>query len=163
MDGLTGNRKGAIAEAGISAAAIRQGIDVYKPAAEHGRCDLILDHQDRLLRVQCKWASLCGDVIKVSLRTSRHTPRNGYVQTTYGPDEVDAVAIYCPQLHQCYLSPISLVARRNMIHLRVGPPRNNQKLGLKWAEQYELGAIAQLGERVTGSHEVAGSSPASST
>ena len=32
----------------------------------------------------------------------------------------------------------------------------------KLGEDHRLGAIAQLGERVTGSHEVAGSSPASS-
>jgi hypothetical protein len=31
------------------------------------------------------------------------------------------------------------------------------------AAQYRLGAVAQLGERVTGSHEVVGSSPISST
>jgi hypothetical protein len=31
------------------------------------------------------------------------------------------------------------------------------------AARYRLGAVAQLGERVTGSHEVVGSSPISST
>jgi PD-(D/E)XK endonuclease len=114
MEGLTGNRKGAIAEAEICAAALREGIDIYRPLAEHGR-----------------WMS----------------SSIGYVQTTYGPNEVDAIGVYCPQLRQCYLLPIALVAGRNSIYLRVGPPRNNQQLGLKWAAQYELGAIAQLGER----------------
>src|SRR5918999_1829877 len=49
------------------------------------------------------------------------------------------------------------------IHLRLAPCRNNQKQSIHWASQYELGAIAQLGERLHGMQEVAGSSPASST
>ena len=58
-----------------------------------------------------------------------------------------------------------------MVQLRLAPTRNNQLCGINWARDYELtrldfaafGAVAQLGERVTGSHEVAGSSPAGST
>jgi hypothetical protein len=107
---------------------------------------------------------LVGDVIRIWLKTSRHTPRNGYVITTYDNTEVDAVAAYCPELDRCYLLPISLVGGRKSIYLRVGPPRNNQRLGLKWADAYEFpGAIAQLGERRHGMAEAAGSSPASST
>ena len=29
-----------------------------------------------------------------------------------------------------------------------GPPRNGQRAAINWAEQYTLGAIAQLGERL---------------
>ena len=164
MEGLTGNQKGAIAEAEVCAAAIRLGIPVFTPLAEHGRCDLVLELGGRLLRVQCKWGSLVGDVIKVWLRTSRHTPRNGYVITTYNEAEVDAVAVYCSELDRCYLLPISLVGGRTGIYLRIAPSRNNQRLGLKWARDYEFsGAIAQLGERRAGSAKAAGSSPASST
>jgi hypothetical protein len=54
-------------------------------------------------------------------------------------------------------------AGQGFVHLRLRPARNGQHAGLRWADEYPLGAIAQLGERVTGSHEVAGSSPASST
>src|SRR5439155_5561924 len=57
------------------------------------------------------------------------------------------------------------------IQLRLGPTANNQRHGINWAADYEFaaklggrpGAIAQLGERVHGMHEVAGSSPAGST
>jgi PD-(D/E)XK nuclease superfamily protein len=64
---------------------------------------------------------------------------------------------------QCYYLPIETVAGRSGIHLRVGPAANNQQTAINFAEKFRFGAIAQLGERVTGSHEVAGSSPASST
>ena len=59
--------------------------------------------------------------------------------------------------------PIADVDGQGYLHLRLAPARNNQELLVHWASEYRLGAIAQLGERVTGSHEVGGSSPPSST
>jgi PD-(D/E)XK endonuclease len=53
---LSTNRKGAIAEAEIAAAAVRLGIPVLRPIQEHGRYDLAFEVGDRILRVQCKWA-----------------------------------------------------------------------------------------------------------
>lgn len=50
------NQKGNVAEAAITAAAIKLGVDVIKPLVEHTRYDLIFDLRPRLLRVQCKWA-----------------------------------------------------------------------------------------------------------
>ena len=53
---MTTNQKGAIAETAVAHAAIKLGIDVYRPVAEGGRYDLIFVLDDDLLRVQCKWA-----------------------------------------------------------------------------------------------------------
>jgi hypothetical protein len=101
-------------------------------------------------------------IIAVRTSTSRYTP-DGYGRTTYSASEVDGIAIYCPGTEACYFLPISVVAGKTFIDLRVGPARNNQEACVNLCADYPLGAIAQLGERVTGSHEVAGSSPASST
>src|SRR3954449_5361738 len=49
------------------------------------------------------------------------------------------------------------------ISLRLKPAANGQASAINFAADYSLGAIAQLGERVTGSHEVGGSNPPSST
>jgi PD-(D/E)XK endonuclease len=49
---MTTNRKGAIAETAIAFAATKLGLDVYRPAAEGGRYDLIFVVDDRLLQVQ---------------------------------------------------------------------------------------------------------------
>jgi hypothetical protein len=137
------NQKGAIAEAEISRAAAWAGMDVYRPLFEHGRADLVLDTARGLLRVQCKWGQLSDGVVQACLSTSRFTPSNGYVRTTYGADEIDAVAVYCAGLDKCYLLPVALIAGQTYINLRVDPSKNNQRLGLKWARDYELGAIAQ--------------------
>jgi prevent-host-death family protein len=132
--------------------------------AEHGRYDLVLGTGARLLRVQCKWGSLNRrlGVVCVRVGGSRHTPR-GYVTSTYSADEVDAIAVYCAELAQAFVVPIDVVAGKRHLHLRLDPPRNGQRACINLAANYQLGAIAQLGERSAGSRKVAGSSPASST
>ena len=58
---MTTNQKGAIAEAAIALEAVKLGVEVYRPMAEGGRYDLIFGLEDRLLRVQCKWAARRGE------------------------------------------------------------------------------------------------------
>src|SRR3954471_17975018 len=155
--------KGSIAEAVIAAEAAKAGIRVLRPLVEGGRYDLVFDIDGRFVRVQCKSASRRGDVIAAYTGTCRLTPR-GYVRTTYDACEVDAVAIYCPDTDACYLVPIEALGGRAKVHLRLAPARNNQQLAISYAADFEFnGAIAQLGERLTGSQEVGGSSPPSST
>jgi hypothetical protein len=159
---LSTNQKGATAEAHITAAAMRLGMVVWRPVAEGCRYDMILDVGGKLLRTQCKWARRDGDVIVVRLSTCRLTPR-GYVKTTYSADEVDGVAVWCEDTRECYFIPITDVDGQGFLHLRLAPARNNQELLVHWAADYRFGAIAQLGERLTGSQEAGGSSPPSST
>jgi PD-(D/E)XK endonuclease len=124
----------------------------------------VLGIGERLLRVQCKWGSLKGEVVCVRVSSSYHSPTRGYVKATYEEAEVDLIAVYCGDLERCYLLPVGLVTGKSRIHLRLRPAKNNQRAALNLAAAYELrGAIAQLEERLTGSQEVAGSSPASST
>jgi hypothetical protein len=158
---LTPGKKGAIAETAFAAHATRLGFEVYRPVAEGGRFDLVLV-AGRLPRVQCKTGRHEGDVVVSMLRTNRRI-QGGYLTTTYTAAEVDAIAIYCMELDRCYLLPIALVEGRTCIHLRLAPSKNNQKMSIHWASDYELGAIAQLGERRAGSAKVVGSSPTSST
>ena len=154
--------KGAIAEAHITAAAVERGIVVLKPLVEGRRDDVVFDIGRRLLRVQCKWAARKDGVLVVHTGGCRHTPR-GCIRTTYDASEVDAIAAYSPDTGRCYFLPIGEVAGRHVVHLRLRPAANNQRVAIKYAAQYEFGAIAQLGERRHGMPEVEGSSPSSST
>jgi PD-(D/E)XK endonuclease len=114
---------------------------VFRPLGEGWRYDLVIDLGEKLLRVQCKWASRNGDVLNARCVTNRHTPR-GYVRTTYTADQIDALGVYAPDTDRCYLIPVSDVAGRTMISLRVGPTHNNQAQLIRWAKDYEMqGAI----------------------
>jgi prevent-host-death family protein len=162
---MTSNRKGAIAEMKIATAATELGIPVLRPITEGERYDLAFELGGRLLRVQCKWASLDepAGVIKVGLQGSWLSP-HGYVRSSYAEHEIDLLAVYCGDLDRCYLLPCSLVAGRRAIYLRVSPPRNSQRASVNVASAYEFaGAVAQLGERLGGTQKARGSSPLSST
>ncbi len=72
--------------------------------------------------------------------------------------------MYSDGLDRSFLLPVTLVAGREQIQLRVAPARNGQRACTNLAENFEFeGAIAQLGERLSGTQEVVGSSPTSST
>jgi prevent-host-death family protein len=160
---LDSNRKGAIAEAAIALEAIKHGIDVYQPISEHGRFDLIFGFPSgHLARVQCKWASRLDEVIRVYTVSSRRGP-NGFITATYTADDVDAIAAYCGDLDRCYYVPIEIAAGQYQLQLRLAPPKNRQRASIHFASKYELGAIAQLGERRAGSAKGVGSSPTGST
>ncbi len=162
---MDSNRKGAIAEVEIAAAATHLGIPVLRPIVEHGRFDLGFEIGDKLLRVQCKYGGLdpAAGVIRVNLRSSSCTP-TGYQLATYGEHEIDLVAVYCGDLDRCYLLPSGLVVGRRAIHLRLSAPRNGQRACINLASDFEFaGAVAQLEERRAGSAKVRGSSPLSST
>ena len=164
---LTTDQKGAVAELTIAARAAELGIGVWGPHTVE-RYDLIFDLRPKLLRVQCKWASRYGDVIIVRCYRNRRN-RDGLLRQVYSSDEIDAYAAYCRDVDKCYLLPIDEFPNQIAIQLRLTPTRNNRAQRINWARDYEFaatlgphGAIAQLGERVSGRDEVAGSSPAGS-
>jgi hypothetical protein len=136
---MTTNQKGAIAEAAIALQAVKLGIEVYRPMAEGGRYDLIFGLEDRLTRVQCKWAARRGDVLVVRCRSCRRT-RDGLLHRPYTMDEVDAFAAYCADVERCYYLPLADFTNTRTIQLRLAPPRNNQRQRIHWAEEYELTA-----------------------
>ena len=154
---FTTDQKGSIAESAAAAAAIKLGIDVYKPLSDGTSCDLIFDLGGRLTRVQCKWAARYGDVLVVRFHRNRRT-KNGLLRRGYTPEEVDAFAAYSMDLDRCHFLPFERFARNPAVQLRLTPARNNQQIGINWAVGYEFGAtlarfgaVAQLGERLAGS------------
>jgi hypothetical protein len=133
---LTTNQKGLIAETAIAHAAALAGIGVAKPFGDE-RYDLIFDLRYRLVRVQCKWAGLRGHVVDVRCRTCRRG-RGGLIHRGYAPGEVDAFAAYCRALDRCFYLPFDVVAGRIAVYLRLGPTRNNQRLGVNWADDFDF-------------------------
>jgi hypothetical protein len=166
---LSTNQRGLVAETAVVHRCVLLGVGVSKPIDDE-KYDLVLDLRPRLLRVQCKFAHRIGDVICARLYTSRGG-REGLINRKYTTDEIDAFAIYCTELDRCYLLPAEDFVAYRQVHLRVAPSRNNQLTGIRWAQDFELGAtlrrlqgpIAQLGERRHGMPKAAGSSPAGST
>jgi hypothetical protein len=135
---LTTNQKGFIAETAVIHECARLGIPVARPLDDQ-RYDLIFDLGAKLLRVQCKWAARAGEVVAIRTRTCRRA-REGLIHRSYGPDEIDAIAAFCIETGKCYLLPHELSVDRVMVQLRLGPTKNNQSVGIRWASDYEFAA-----------------------
>ena len=93
MPELTTNQKGAIAEAAIMKAAFELGVEVYRPAIEGGRYDMIFALENgRLLRVQCKWAPRHKDVLVIRCYSCRRAIEGMRIRH-YTSDEIDVIAV----------------------------------------------------------------------
>ena len=153
---LSTDQKGSIAETAIIHEAVKLGIDVYKPISDGTRCDLILDIDGRLTRVQCKWAARHGDVLVIRCYRCRRT-RSGLLKRGYTADEVDAFAAYCVELGKCYFFRFEDWGGHTAIQLRLRPSKN------KPAERNQLGRGVRVrrytGGR-TGGRSSAGRAPA---
>lgn len=105
----------------------------------HGR-----EVDGRFVRVQCKTGRLRDGVIRfntVSTRSNRtDVLRRGY------EGEVDAFAIWCPQNEMGYFVPVADLTT-GIGTLRVAPAANNQRRGVRWAEDYALPAPRTAGPR----------------
>ena len=129
------DRKGSIAESAIVHAAIKLGLSVSKPLTDGDRYDLIFDLDPRLVRVQCKWATLVGDVVNVRCYSCRRT-RDGLTRKGYSSSEIDGLAAYCHNLDRCFYFPMAWLDGRTTIQLRLRPTRNNQLSGINWADEF---------------------------
>jgi PD-(D/E)XK endonuclease len=134
---MTTDQKGAIAESAVVHAAVKLGIGVSKPLTDGERYDLVFDLRPRLLRVQCKWAMQCEDVVRVRCYSSRRS-RERFLRRCYTSQEVDAIAAYCPDLNRCYFLPASVVDGRAELSLRFGSAKNGQEAGIRWAHEFDF-------------------------
>jgi PD-(D/E)XK endonuclease len=142
---LTTDQKGAVAETAIVLAAVKLGIDVYGPRSDGGRYDMIFDLSSGLARIQCKWANRVGDTVLIRTRSCRRT-RTGLLARPYAADEVDFIVAYEITLDRCFVLPPSMFAGRNAVHLRLAPARNNQRIGINWADDFDFAATLRPGK-----------------
>ena len=118
------HKKGEIAHLQIQMEAVQRGFIVSKPTTE-ARYDLILDNGTKLLKTQVKYASdLRNNAVRVDFR--RETRNNGN-KKTYHRKEIDIILVYIPQVNKIALINPDLFEERQCLHLRIVPPKNNQK------------------------------------
>jgi hypothetical protein len=126
--------KGKTSEAIILAALVRLGKCVLIPWGEE-RYDLVVDEGDKFVRIQCKTGVLRnGRVVFKTCITDARRPLGdgGYA------GQIDAFAVFCPQLRRAFLVPIDDLPSPFWGNLRVEPPLNGQVRNIRWARDYEL-------------------------
>jgi hypothetical protein len=120
-------------ETAILAAFVDRGFEVWVPWGTNHRCDMLLDVDGRLLRIQCKTGRLRnGSIVfrpqSVQCNTKQIVTRN-YI------GQVDYFAVYCPATSGVYMVPCDETTRGHT-SLRLRPTANGQTKGIRWAADH---------------------------
>ena len=131
--------KGDRAEIEVARDLVRRGFRIAIPYGEDWNFDLIFARpgSERLERVQVKHTIPRGEVIPVRCQSASLT--NGKVRRIkrYTAVTIDWMAAYCPQTDRCYYIPaVELGQGRKEISLRLQPPLNCQRKGIRYAADY---------------------------
>jgi hypothetical protein len=125
------------------------GYGLYIPYGENTRCDLVLERDGFLDRVQCKTGRLRKGAVTFAVCSSyAHHKSARYQQRSYH-GEIDLFAVYCPETAAVYLVPITHLPVQRRGSLRVEAPRNNQFERIRFAADYEVGRVPIEGLRVS--------------
>jgi hypothetical protein len=127
-------QRGNAAEAAVLHALIRHGVDVLVPFGSGHPFDLVLQlAAGPFLRVQCKRAWGLQGCVVFNARSTDHGRGPGSYRGL-----ADLFGVYFPPTDQVYLVPIDGVASFEG-RLRLEPTRNNQKRGIRFATDFEIG------------------------
>ena len=129
--------KGDLAELKVATDLLRRGYKVAFPFGEDWDFDLIFERDQKLERVQVKHTSSNGEFI--SVKCFSHSLTKGRVRATklYTSATIDWLAVYDAPSDRCYYVPSTELAKgRRELILRLRPPRNNQRVGIRYAEDY---------------------------
>jgi hypothetical protein len=130
--------KGDLAELMVAADLRRRGFKIAIPFGEDCDFDLVLIRDDRLQRVQVKYAESDGAVVKV--KCFSHSLTNGKVRRTkhYTAKTIDLLAVYDHTSAQCFYIPAGEPGEegRSSMHLRLRPALNKQYIGTRPADRY---------------------------
>ena len=127
MSGARGNAT----EAALLNAFVAKGYDVLVPFGDGHPYDLVVDlGGPDFLRVQCKTARPVDGCVVFNGRSTDH----GRGRMTY-EGRADIFGAYFPPEDKVYLVP---VLSNFILRLRLGPTRNNQRRGVRFAGDYEF-------------------------
>ncbi len=129
------------------------GYAVLIPFGENTRYDVVIDDGVRLARVQCKTGRLRKGAVRFPACSTYVHHARPRVPTRHYLGQIDFFGVHCPDTGCVYLVPIDEIPVRRQGALRVEPSKNNQRLRIRLAADYEIGSVAV--RRVTAGDRVA--------
>jgi PD-(D/E)XK endonuclease len=132
-------QKGDRAELEVARDLIRRGYRIAFPYGEDWDFDLIFSRPDSHLleRVQVKYTASNGAVVYARARSASLT--NGKVKAIkrYTAETIDWLAVFDATSDRCYYLPaVELGAGMDSVTLRLTPPKNCQRAGIRYAADY---------------------------
>jgi hypothetical protein len=130
-------QKGDLAELRVATDLIARGYKVAIPYGEDWDFDLILYREGTLERVQVKFTESDGRIINVRCRSHSLTAGQVIAIKRYTAELIDWLAVYDRTTDRCYYIPAEELAEgRDYMTLRLSPPLNGQRAGVRFAEDY---------------------------
>ncbi len=114
------------------------GCSVSIPFGNSDKYDAIIDINDTLYKIQIKHGNIHidelgeEDYLKFNCYWQGHN-RNGYSRNLYKKNEIDFFATFYN--NECYLIPLNECSLEKT--LRIKPPKNGQKKGISFLENYK--------------------------
>jgi hypothetical protein len=127
-----------------------EGSTIYVPFGENSRSDLVVEDGVRLIRVQCKTGRLTKGSVEFRTASSYLRHPNPKLRSRPYHGEIDAFAVFCPELGTVYVVPIDELPNRTMAMLRVEAPRNGQTKRVRQASAYEVARVSTTPTRGPG-------------
>lgn len=134
---LNSYQKGDIAELAVAADLIKRGYGIAWPFSTSTDWDLLLIRGKSLERVQVKYRRLDSKgILTVPNRVVSNT--SGKQQRRmYSKEDIDWLAMYCPETDQCYYFPIETLEGKEKTNFRTTPTANNQKKGSRFLKDFQ--------------------------
>lgn len=128
--------KGDLGVLKAQAALCAKGFLVCLPLSEHAPFDLVIYKNGKFQRVQVKTRSISQSG-SLSVRFEHfHSDSKGLHSKKVDFGEIDLYCIYCLDNDQCYYFNPKTINPSITLSLRVNSPKNNQKQGVHFAEDY---------------------------
>jgi len=129
---MESNRKGDLAQARVELKALEKGYIASRPAVV-ARYDLVVDDNDRLWRVQVKYADAKPSNTQTAVYASlKYTDRAGKGHS-YTSKEVDAFAIYVPKVDEVLWFTSEQACGKLKLSIKIGGKRQKNS---NWYEDY---------------------------
>jgi hypothetical protein len=142
---VTTGLKGNATEAAVLNALVARNFDVLIPFGQGQPYDLVAHFpSENFLRIQCKTGRLVDGCVAFNSRSTDHgRGRRPYLGLA------DVFGVFFPPTETVYVVPVQ-EALGFCVRLRLGPARNNQKRGIRFAADYEIDrwTAESLGELV---------------
>jgi hypothetical protein len=122
--------KGSIAEMEVASLLMKKGWNVLFPFGENNRYDLVAEKGGKFNRVQVKYVTPKNGALNVGCKSS-----NNWTVDKYTAGQIDFIAVYNPISRDVFFVPASQF-NSSAIKLRFEKTRNNQRIGIKRAEDY---------------------------
>ncbi|AEH36415.1 group I intron-associated PD-(D/E)XK endonuclease [Halopiger xanaduensis] len=129
-------KRGQATEAILRSAFVVRDIPILVPAYDNEPYDLVVEVGGRFHRIQCKTAYRKSEGTVAFETVSTRKRGDGYDREDYD-GRAEYFAVYDPVNDSCYLISVSDAATGKM-EIRFREPKNGQRVGINWAEDYRL-------------------------